>query len=177
MPSPAANSLNIRISRCQPTCLDLPRFVNSTCDAEPMGKYISYPHRAATFHVPMGIYVLTSQLRNGKRLGGQKRCVPKIAFRILEKIFCLEIKMQGPVGKNVVYLKSPFGFLKIFLFRNQDSRPRMQKRCAPKIAFRILENLFCLFCLEIKIQGPVGKNVVYLKSRFGFLKICFVCFD
>ena len=32
-------------------------------DAEPMGKYISYPHRAATFHIPIGLHVLTSQLR------------------------------------------------------------------------------------------------------------------
>ena len=38
-------------------------------DAEPMGKYISYPHRAATFHIPIGLHVLTSQLREWETIG------------------------------------------------------------------------------------------------------------
>ena len=64
-------------------------------DAEPMGKYISYPHRAATFHVPMGIYVLTSQLRNGKRLGNLSLCSKNWVLNFNKNQFCLEIKMQG----------------------------------------------------------------------------------
>ena len=35
-------------------------------DAEPMGKYISIPHRAATFHITIGLHVLTSQMRTDR---------------------------------------------------------------------------------------------------------------
>ena len=103
-------------------------------DAEPMGKYISYPHRAATFHVPMGIYVLTSQLRNGKRLGNLSLCSKNWVSNFNKNQFCLEIKMQRLGANSGGQLWGPTLGANSVLFRNQDA----DYRCVVRIGFQIL---------------------------------------